>query len=123
MLAVAASLLLSACAATTGNPDQGAATADSGRQCFWPSAVTGFSHATRDQFRVHTGARTVYLFQTFGDCPEIQDTESLAFDVRGGGMICDGRDVTLIVPSSIGPHRCAVRMIRRLSDEEAHAPR
>ena len=42
----------------------------------------------------------------------------MGFDQAGGGTICSGLDVDLIVPTPIGPQRCPVRMIRKLAPEE-----
>ena len=36
-------------------------------------------------------------------------------------MICTGLDADIVTPSAIGPQRCAVRAIRKLTKEEAVA--
>lgn len=89
-----------------------------GRECFFLSSVSGFSHAGRNQIYVHTGPRDTYLFRTLGPCPDLDFGESIGFDQTGGGTICHGIDVDLIVPSQIGPQRCPVDMIRKLAPGE-----
>ncbi|MEW9856170.1 DUF6491 family protein [Novosphingobium sp. M1R2S20] len=125
--AFAAGAVVSACA-TPGGADIASSpttTAAAGAStCFFPSQVNGFQRASStergsDDIVVTVGANRKYLFQTLGPCPDINWSETIAFDQFGPGQICDGRDVTLIVPSTIGPRRCPVRMIRELSPEEA----
>lgn len=120
-LALVAAAVVSGC---TGEerPAQ-ASSASEDRSCFWPSQVSGFTDAGREQVYVQTGPNDVYLFQIFGTCPDLNFTETLALKTRGTGMVCSGLDVDLIVPSTIGPQRCPVRMIRKLSDSEMAARR
>ena len=124
---------LSACASTdraeSGKAVSAAtstASVGSGRSCFFPSQVNGFRHVRKnargsDSVLVSVGPGRTYLFETLGSCPNINWSETIGFDQFGGGQICDGLDVTLVVPSSIGPQRCPVKMIRQLSAEEAKA--
>ena len=90
----------------------------SGKECFFLSQVNGFNHAGRDQIYVHTGPSETYLFRTLGPCPDLDFGEAIGFDQAGGGTICNGIDVDLIVPSTIGPRRCPVAMIRKLAPGE-----
>lgn len=92
--------------------------ATSGKECFRLSEVSGFNQAGRDQITVSTGPRETWLFRTLGPCPDLDFGENIGFDQAGGGMICSGIDVDLIVPSSIGPRRCPVAMIRKLAPGE-----
>ena len=88
------------------------------KECFFRSEIDGFSHAGKDQIYVNTGPREVYLFETYPDCHDLDWSEAIGFDQAGAGTICSGLDVTLIVPSPVGPRRCQVRMIRKLSEDE-----
>lgn len=90
----------------------------SGKECFFLTEVSGFNSAGRDQIYVHTGPRETYLFRTLGPCPDLDFGENIGFDQVGGGTICNGIDVDLIVPSTIGPRRCPVAMIRKLAPGE-----
>lgn len=124
-IATAAATLLAGCAAYDDEPATGSAAA-SQRDCFFPSQVSGFNNAPdsedgSEQIYVDTGPGDTYLFEVFGNCPDIDYSENIAFDTRGSTRICSGLDVTLIVPSTIGPQRCPVRMIRKLTPEEEAA--
>jgi len=125
--AFAAGAVLSACSSTSTagtSGTSGASAASSGQSCFFPSEVNGFSPVRNkggpdNAIVVSVGANKSYLFQTLGPCPDIDWTETIGFDQDIPGQICSGIDVDLIVPSDIGPQRCAVRMIRPLTPEEA----
>lgn len=120
-MGIAAVALLSACTATADEPMQSASAQDSRRDCFYLSQVTGFNSAGRDQIYVSTGPNDVYLFKTMGHCPDLNFSQNIGFDQAGPGQICSGLDVDLIVPSTIGPQRCPVSMIRKLTPEERAA--
>lgn len=125
-IAIAAAALVTGCAGANGPADTtmaSAGSADGERSCFWPSQVNGFTDAGRERVYVHTGPNDVYLFQIFGTCPDLNFTETLALKTRGSGMVCSGLDVDLIVPTPIGPQRCPVRMIHKLSEAEMAARR
>ncbi|MEH6790804.1 DUF6491 family protein [Parasphingorhabdus sp.] len=125
LAAFAAPLSLLACA--TPESDAPVDTADGQvRSCFFISQVNGFNDAPEagigsDRIIVNVGVNDKYLFETFGSCPDLNWSETIAFDQRGPGRICQGLDVDLIVPTSIGPQRCPVRMIRKVSEAEIEA--
>jgi hypothetical protein len=106
-------------------PPRSAASRDGGaaRQCFFLSQVSGYSHAGRNQIYVSTGPRDTYLFETLGPCPDLDYGEAIGFDPAGAGTICSGIDVDLIVPTTIGPRRCPVSMIRKLAPDEKRSRR
>jgi len=94
-----------------------------GIDCFHLSQVSGFNDAPdtdrgSDRIYVHAGPRDTYLFETFGSCPDLDWSETIAFDQNGPGRICRGIDVDLLVPTSIGMQRCPVRMITKVPDRE-----
>jgi hypothetical protein len=123
-MAFAAGAVVSACAAAdAANMAEAASPA---RSCFYRSQVNGFQNVREnkrgsDSVIVTVGANRKYLFETLGSCPDIDWANGIGFDQNGPGQICDGLDVTLVVPTTIGPRRCAVKMIRQLSAEEAKA--
>lgn len=110
-----AAALLAGCAAQ--DTQSVASAPQEERDCFFLSQVSGFSSAGRDRINVSVGPRRTYEFETFGSCPQIDFAQAIAFDQNGPGTICRGIDVDLIVPSSIGPQRCPVKMIRRLPEK------
>jgi hypothetical protein len=103
-------------------PDKQVQPARTMRECFQLAAVSGYTHARNDRLYVHTDPRETYLFKTMGPCPELDFAENIALDPVTPGPICAGIDVDLIVPSTIGPHRCPVSMIRKLApgEKEVH---
>lgn len=119
-IAIVALATLAGCTASAEAPPR-AAVADGGpKQCFFLSQIDGYTHVkgSRDRIRVSTGPKDMYEFQVFGPCPFLNDAEKMGFDQAGGGTICSGLDVDLIVPTTIGPQRCPVRMIRKLDPNE-----
>ena len=118
---VTGAALLAASCAPYGDSPETSSTAGSQRDCFFLSQVSGYTHAGRNKIHVSVGPSRTYEFETLGICPELDDAEALRFDPAGPGTICRGIDVDLIVPSTIGPRRCAVSMIRRVEEEETPA--
>ena len=114
LVIAATASLLAGCAATETTPTTAAAEGGSNRDCFYLSQVSGYSPAGRDMIKVSVGPGRDYEFKTFGSCPDIDYSHAIGFDKKGPGTICQGMDVDLIVPSSIGPRRCPVSMIRRI---------
>lgn len=123
---LSAALLPLAAACAPVEDDTARTAASSQRDCFFLSEVNGFNNAPdgpdgEDRIYVDTGPSEIYLFETFGSCSDLRFAEGIGFDQNGPGTICRGIDVDLIVPSSIGPRRCPVRMIRKLTPEEEAA--
>ena len=121
-LAVAAAVLLTlgaAAAHATDAPDPKAAKAP--RQCFWARNVTGFAAADENTLNVRVNVRDVYQFEMFGRCPDIDWNQRIALVSRGGSSICDGMDAEVITHSPLGPQRCQVRSVKKLTPEEIAA--
>ena len=119
----AAIALAAFCASCASPPAASRATAAApagAKQCFFLSQIDGYTRVkgSSDRIRVSTGPRDTYEFEVFGPCPYLGDGETMGFDQAGGGTICSGLDVDLIVPTPIGPQRCPVRMIRKLAPGE-----
>jgi hypothetical protein len=119
--ALAAALALTAC--TAGGPPAAETAAAAPNQCFSLNRVEGFSRAGVDHVVVHVRMHDSYEFETDGTCRNLDFNQRLALVSRtGSSQVCGGWDVDLIVPASPGPaERCRVRMIRKLSPEEARA--
>jgi hypothetical protein len=113
VVVVAAALVASAAPAKE-TPRAGSAP----RECFQLAAVSGYSHAKGNRVYISTGPSETYLFQTMGPCPDLDWAENIGLDPATAGPICTGLDVDLIVPSTIGPRRCPVSMIRKLAPGE-----
>ena len=88
------------------------------RQCFWARNVTNFAAANEHTVNVRVGVRDVYQFEMLGNCPEIDWQQQIALVSRGSNFICSGMDADIVTRSTIGPQRCPVRSIRKLTPEE-----
>lgn len=98
-----------------------AADAPKDRACFHASNVSGFRAPDEKTVYVRVGVRDVYQMEMLGSCPQIDWAEKIGIRTRGSEFICSGMDADLISPTSIGPQRCAVKMMRKLTPEEAKA--
>lgn len=91
------------------------------RQCFWTRQADGFAAQDDRTVNVRVGARDVYQFQMMGSCPDIDWNQRIALVSRGGDSICTGLDAEIVTRSPIGPMRCPVSHIRKLTPEEIAA--
>lgn len=91
------------------------------RQCFFTRNVSNFSAVDDQTVNVRVGVKDVYRLDMLGHCPDIDWTQQIALISRGGSSICTGMDATIVVKSPIGPQRCAVKTIRKLTPEEVAA--
>lgn len=122
LVTAATASLLATSAATPGfarSPEEPAAKA--ARQCFWASNVNNFASDDERVVNIRVGVRDVYQLEMLGRCPDVDWANSIAIRSRGSNYICSGLDAELIAPSSIGPQRCAVSKIRKLTAEETKA--
>lgn len=120
---VAAAVLLAlaatgaACAADSKGPRS-----DTGRQCFYARNVNGFAAQSDRIVNVRVGVRDVYQFELFAPCPDVRWNQALGIRTRGGSnFICSGLDAEIFTRTPIGPQRCPVTRIRKLTPEEVAA--
>lgn len=90
-------------------------------QCFWTRNADGFAAADEHTLNVRVGVRDVYQFEMFGPCPDIDWNQHIALVSRGGSNICTGMDAEVITHTAIGPQRCPVRSVKKLTPEEIAA--
>jgi hypothetical protein len=120
-LALAAVLAVGASAAPLPAASKAPPRTGRHQQCFYSRDINGFRAADDSHVYIRVGVRDIYAFTLLGPCPDVKWTEHLALKTTGSNFICSGLDADLIVPSSIGPQRCPVRDIRKLTPEEAKA--
>ena len=122
-LSIAAGLTLLACTPQDGAPGASAGARD--RQCFRAQDVNGFTPVDQDTVDVNVGAGRVFRLELAMDCRDVNWSQRIAIRSRGSSWICTGRalDAELIVPDAIGPGRCLVNDVHRLSDAEVEAAR
>jgi hypothetical protein len=90
-------------------------------QCFWTNQVNSFASNDDRIVNVRVGVKDVYQFEMFGRCTDVDWGNKIALVSRGGSHICTGMDAEIIAPSPIGPQRCPVSKIHKLTPEEVKA--
>ncbi|MEO8113816.1 MAG: DUF6491 family protein [Phenylobacterium sp.] len=91
------------------------------QQCFYTRNVNNFAAADEHTVNVRVGVKDVYQFEMFGACPDIDWSQRVALVSRGSSWICSGLDAEIITHTAIGPQRCPVRNIRKLTPVEIAA--
>ena len=115
-LGLAASLALLALAGSAAD-----AAAKPQRSCFYARNVDSFRAPDDKTVYLKVGVRDVYQLDLMGPCPDVDWSERIGLVSRGGDWICTGLDAEIVAPSTIGPHRCPVQILRKLTREEAAA--
>jgi hypothetical protein len=110
---------LTACAAEPKPPSDVPPVA--GRQCFWANNVTSFQAVDDTHVNIRVGVKDVYQMTLFGRCSEIDWASRIALRAHDSSLICTAMDVEVISPSSLGPERCPIHDIRKLTTAEIAA--
>jgi hypothetical protein len=90
-------------------------------ECFWTRNANGFAAQDDHTLNIRVNSRDVYQFAMLGSCPDMDWNQRIALISRGGSNICTGMDAEVVTHSPIGPMRCAVRSVRKLTSEEIAA--
>lgn len=118
-----AGLALAAGASAFAVEDPAPKPASTQRACFFASQVNNWT-SDRDEkvAYLYVGAKDVYRAELFGRCLGLDDALSIGVQSRGGGSsVCDGLDLDLLVESPIGPQRCPVTKLTKLTPDEVAA--
>jgi hypothetical protein len=91
------------------------------RQCFWTRNVNSFAAVNENVVNVRVGVRDYYQFEMFGRCPDVDWANRVALVSKGSSTICTGMDAEIITQTPIGPQRCPVRNIHKLTPAEVAA--
>jgi hypothetical protein len=110
-------LLLAAGAAQAAD----AAKPKASRACFYTRNVSSWSAADDKTVYVRVGVKDIYRLDLLGPCPDIDWNWSIALESHGSSWICSPLDATIIAKSPIGPQRCPVREVTKLTPQEAAA--
>ncbi len=88
-----------------------------GRDCFHADSVTGFTPRNDEAVDIRVGASRHYRLELSGYCPGVDWSHQILLRTRGGSsFICRGMDAEIIAPNpGLGPQRCWVSEVRRLS--------
>lgn len=114
----AAALVAYALPAAAKTPPEAAKTP---RECFWTDRVTNFASDDDRTVYLRVGVKEVWRLEMLGRCTDVDWSNRIAIRSRGGSHICSGLDAEIIAPSPIGPQRCAVKTVRKLTPEEIKA--
>ena len=108
--------------APTNRATPGATAANQGRQCFPIHSVSSFAPVDDDTINVRVGVNDYYQMDLIGPCRDVDWALGVGLVPRSGGsFICSGMDVDVIAPSTLGPNRCPVTRLRKLTPTEVAA--
>ena len=112
---------LAACAQQAASAP--ASAASSGRECFNARNISSFTAQGESTIDIQAGVRRYYRLELAGVCTNVNWARKVAVVTRSGSSwICQGFDVDLVIADpGIGPQRCLVSSVRRLTDAEARA--
>jgi len=91
------------------------------QQCFFTRNADGFAAPDEKTLYVRVGVRDVYQFEMFGTCQDMDWNQRIALVSRASSSICTGMDAEVVTHSPIGPQRCPVRSVRKLTPAEVAA--
>ena len=90
----------------------------SARQCFWSHQVNSFAAQGDRLVNLRVGVKDYFQLELMGPCPDVDWTQKIALVSRGGSTICSGLDAEIVTPSPIGPQKCPVKSVRKLTPTE-----
>jgi hypothetical protein len=94
------------------------------RACFYARNVDGFNAPNDRTVYLRVGTRDVYEARLFAPCTDIDWNQRIALRTRGSDWVCEGSgalNAEIFSHSPIGPQRCPVTSIRKLSPAEVAA--
>jgi hypothetical protein len=91
------------------------------RACFRPDNVENFSAPDEKTVYLRVNRKEVYRLDLMGHCPDVDWAWEIALQNRGSSWICSPLDATVLVKTPIGPQRCAVEKMSKVSPEEVAA--
>lgn len=116
----AAALAVAGC--STESTTTTAAAKSGGRQCVFIRDVQNFETVDDQTINIRAGVRDIYQLKLFAPCQQARFAQGMA--VRGTGgtdQICNPLDAELVFRSPIGPERCLLNDIRKLTPAEVAA--
>ncbi len=108
-------------ASGTGQPAAAAKPPAPKRECFDKDFVSGFSAPNEDTVYVTVGAHEVWRLDLATSCPDVDFRQRVGLKTHGSPWVCSGLDVEVVAPSSVGPNRCMVRSIHKMTQAEIDA--
>ncbi len=90
--------------------------------CFFNRQVRNYTTANDDKTLYVRAGNDSYKLETFGRCLDLSNALEIGLDSHPSSSICSAQDVTILVQSSsMGPQRCAVRSLVKLTPEQVAA--
>jgi hypothetical protein len=122
-LSLALALALTAGAAGTPMKLAAAPTTAPPAACFWGHEVDSFNAPDDRTVYLRVGVHDYYELKLFAPCLDIDWDHRIALRSRGGDWICEGRnlDAEIDTRSDIGPQRCQVDSVRKLTPADLAA--
>ena len=91
------------------------------RACFRPDNVENFSAPDEKTVYLRVNRKEVYRLDLMGPCPDVDWAWEIALQNRGSSWVCSAMDATVLVKTPIGPQRCVVDRMTKVSPEEVAA--
>jgi hypothetical protein len=91
------------------------------QQCFYARNVNGFTALSDRVVNVRVGVGDIYQFELMTPCPDLRWNEGMGLISRGSDWICSGIDAEVVSHTPIGPQRCPVSHIHKLTPAEIAA--
>jgi hypothetical protein len=91
--------------------------------CFYSRDIYNFVAVDDRTVNIRVGVKDVYRLDLFNDCTGVQWAEHIELISRPGSFICTGaaNDVDLFIHTTVGPLRCPVSNIHKLTPDEIGA--
>jgi hypothetical protein len=121
-LAAAGLMAMGAAASAAPSAEKPADTAAKpARHCFWTRQVNSFASTDNRVVNIRVGVNDYYQLDLMGRCQDVDWNHKIALVSRGSDYICTGLDAEIVSPTTIGPQRCPVKSIRKLTPAEVKA--
>jgi hypothetical protein len=89
--------------------------------CFYARNISGWRASGDQTVYLRVGVKDIYQLDLMNRCSDINWNERIGIESRGSSWICSGLDADILSPSPIGPQRCPVKTLRKLTPQEAAA--
>ncbi len=91
------------------------------RSCFWSRDVSSWSAADERTVYIRVGVKDIYRLDLLGTCPDIDWNWKMGLSSHGSSSICSPLDADIVSRGPLGPQRCPVKTITKLTPEQAAA--
>jgi hypothetical protein len=91
--------------------------------CFWARNIDNFNAPDDRTVNLRVGVHDVYQLKLFSSCIDVDWDQRIALRAHGSDWICEGDNVDdeIDAHSAMGPQRCPVTSVRKLTPEQVAA--